>query len=238
MKTVKSLLLSFLLLVSPCYAAYEFAGSSDYIQDESAFSDESVSASFWMYAHTDKNTGLIDSEAGFDLDQRTTWTLRVYRPYSTTPMIRQCNNNSITQNTWHHVFVEYSGGTSANSYHIYIDGTECSYALSQNGSGAIALPPLPHYLRIGYQNFDGAITEFAMWGNVNFAANDIAQLNQRVKYMPLALKSQVANLKVYYPLHEDPSALTAQTRDMYRNKYHMISFGTVTQIGEHILTYP
>ncbi len=85
----------------------------------------------------------------------------------------------ISVGTWQHVAATWDGNASAGGVHLYVDGVETAYSLSQDGLGArVSDATLP--LTIGNRpsldrGFDGAIDEVRVYNRV-LSAGEIATL--------------------------------------------------------------
>ena len=119
-------------------------------------------------------------------------------------------NNSVTMSVWQHVLASWDrSGTGANMK-IYVNGTEVSYASSQNGSNT---GDAAGNIEIGSDStapgnfFDGLIDEVAVW-TVQLSANEITQLaSSRVSRVPLQI--QPGSLILYVAMDDQSDATSA-----------------------------
>ncbi len=95
-----------------------------------------------------------------------------------TSLRRDSNNNSITLNAWQSACVTWDGGTTATNAHIYINGTEVGYQLTQNqvtptdNSGAATIIG---NRQDGSRTFDGLIDEVRVYNRI-LSADEIKRL--------------------------------------------------------------
>jgi len=221
-----------LFVVNNCWAGIDFDGTDDQVNCGSAASLDNlvaqggggITVSAWV--NTDSaggdsygcivskinwatNSGWIfsrgDGEGAGSLN-----SLEFTQPFSGTDLFRTTALNSFTNSVWHHVLVTYDGSTTAANAHIYIDGTEPSYSISQDAT-LTRSSDISENLLIGLtttgDEFDGRISEVAIW-NVVLTASQIALLaSSRIKGMPLMI--QPTALKGYWPMNEGVHGVSA-----------------------------
>ncbi len=136
----------------------------------------------------------------------------------------------LSLNTWYHLVGTFKQNGTAK---IYVNGVE-------KDSVAVANEPIydapagRFFIGAGgdaggglEDPFEGIVTECAAW-DVELTVNEIKLLaNSRVKRMPLQIRP--ANLKVYYPLNDQPDG-TSGDGDTFVNR---VSPGTVDGTGDN-----
>lgn len=113
----------------------------------------------------------------------------------------------LTQSAWNHVLITDDGVyTTGSSAKIYINGTEASYGLQQNGTLVEATHSGAWQIGARSQdnavNWDGKITETAYWNAVLSAEEILNLAKSRVKSLPLQIKR--SNLLFYLPFDDQP----------------------------------
>jgi len=118
--------------------------------------------------------------ATFNLRKRSDNSIALYRHTSSNPVTARSQANSITTNTWQHVVVTWTGVVGVtNNAHLYIDGTEVSYASTGVGSGT-AGDDSARDLSIGKSEagtygFEGKLDDVRVYNRV-LSADEIWQL--------------------------------------------------------------
>jgi hypothetical protein len=92
------------------------------------------------------------------------------KDYDTTDIARVVNNGAVTYDVWQHMVVTWDGSDTAANIHIYKNGEEQTYSITQDGSVAqvsdAALPLIIGAKGDGTNYFDGFIDEARISNNV------------------------------------------------------------------------
>jgi len=170
--------------------ARDFNGSTDRIDYPSAFdtTGQAITISVWAWCDDDTpgaiqylfNSASSGGVAGtiFYLPSGVSTALTFQR-IGTASLVRTSNASQFTAGQWNHFLVTHDGVISTGaSSHIYVNGTEVSYILTENGSGETTA-------NSGFQlggrssddarNFDGRLAEPGVWNRVA-SAGEIAAL--------------------------------------------------------------
>lgn len=173
-------------------AARDFNGTTDLLScgtvgDSVMTENGALTISAWMKADTTGEGGfgrIVDrgaaaSASGPAFLTTGTAALRFSTENGATDMVRQTSASVWTAGTWTHVLLTWDGGTTASNVHIYVNGTETSYATTTNG-GAAATNNATDALVIGNnpgatRTFDGKLAEVGIWAAV-LGASEIKAL--------------------------------------------------------------
>ncbi len=207
--------------------ALTFDSSNDYVDAGSAASLDNLgpmTVTAWYYARGEGENargGLFNKgdgdgvgvdgpelefgSLGFDgVDRTNAFAFGV--GFSSTALHKIASNNTVTLNRWQFIVLTWDGTSSASGVHIYIDGVEVSYQLSQNGSGS-RLDDSSTNLLIGIGNFgaqsntwDGSIDEMRFYNRV-LSPDEVSRLYKIQK--PRVSGGLTANsLVAYWPFEE------------------------------------
>ena len=120
--------------------ALDFDGADDYVDcgsDASLDNLGPLTVEAWIYPRTiGEGYGRIYEKVGgavFYLSD--TNSIHFAARYQTTDMDNRCVNNLIIMNTWQHVAVTWDGSSDPANVHIYVNGTEATYAQSTEHVG-------------------------------------------------------------------------------------------------------
>jgi hypothetical protein len=138
-----------------------------------------MTISAWIYPHNaGENSGgrifsrRLDADAydctlQFSSDQfQFTWS-------GATSLFRRSSAAAATFNMWQHILVTWDGSLTGSNIHLYRDGTELSYATTQNGTGLYYAPGQASLIGKRASNdrdFDGKIDEVRVYNRVLSAA--------------------------------------------------------------------
>jgi hypothetical protein len=201
-----------LLMTQPVWAAVEFDNADDIITLTSSSAMDTLwdgPLSFSMWVNLD-STG--EGTGGYLLNKgnNAAGTNRLFRTLptdaihflvnGTSLMQRITNNNAFSLNTWTNFIVTWDGSMTATNVHIYVNGTEASYATSTNGTTIATVAT--QTARIGNsgdsaRTADGHIDEIYMFNKVLSAA-EITLLQSRVRKTGL----QISGVTFYYALDD------------------------------------
>jgi hypothetical protein len=85
--------------------------------------------------------------------------------YATTNETRESNSNALTLNTWQHAVITWDGTTNASNSHIYVNGIEVTYNLTQNGAGS-------------YTGDTGDSLTIGQWSNTPSGQNFVGSIDE------------------------------------------------------------
>ncbi len=175
---------------------YVNGGSVAGLDDLFAASGLSVSA--WIYPTglgENSNAQIIGKDASTTANATTGWFVRLtgtnrihfsvdYTGGANNNLLRESANNAITLNAWNHVVVTWTGSATATNAHIYVNGTEVTYATSTNGATTRSSDAASN-LTIGNngignlsRTFAGTIDEVYIFNGI-VSATEIALLKSR-----------------------------------------------------------
>lgn len=259
MRKLISFLLIFPLLSVPLYAGLDCDGVDDYARSAGARIFTAASArtiSLWANVDNPQPSsfrGRIISERnnfGWFFATGTSNDIQFFHSGSTS-LNRVSNTSAFTADVWNHFLVTWDGGTTATNVHIYVNGSEVSYATTTNGVSFTSADGTSTLCIEGATSvtnpnnrIDGTLSELAVWDAV-LDANEIALLaSSRVKRIPLQIKP--SNLKRYWPLDDvagGSSADLVNMTDMSANRVAITANNNAndtgtTSISESQLSYP
>ena len=210
-RKIISLLLALALIPNLCLAGGNFDGVDDVVNCGSGASLDNMTAitvSAWIYLDTVSQgtyPRIVAKEttagAGWRFyalnDATPAKTIAFAYDYATTDVERVGVANAISTTTWTHILATWDGSSTATNIHLYVNGGEITYYRTDNGVGA-KNSDASESLFIGNRNdlnrdFDGTISEVAVW-NMVLSADQIALLaSSKVKRMPLQLSDPDAD---------------------------------------------
>lgn len=134
----------------------------------------------------------------------------------------QTANSVVTFSTWQHVLVTWDGSNTAANVHIYVNGTETTYASQLSGSNtaidnSASTAILGNVVSGGTRPLGGRLHGFAVY-NVVLSAPNIAKLaNSGNIRGTVGIPLTISGLQIYLPLDDytDGSSNTGRT---YRDK--------------------
>lgn len=133
-------------------------------------------------------------------------------PCSGTDLLRQSTASAIATGSWQHVAVTADGTLTGTGVHIYVNGTEVSYATTTTGTGAFDTDATAalFFSSAGSARYVGVMSSVAIW-NVALSAAEVAQIaSSRIKYsLP-----QWGSLLGYWPLDDVAEGAAADTATM------------------------
>lgn len=185
----------------------------------------------------------VDSAANPD-------TVFFFKDFATNNLNVRASDNAVTEDAWHLVVATWDGGATASNTDIYVDGTEVSYELQQNGTGSevsgSALSWIIGDATVGggSRSIEGTVSECAVW-SVELSAQEVALWSSsRTRNLPLQI--QPASLKAYYRLDDGPNG-DAANGDVVTDYARVAGNGTgddgagnagLTWQAEAVLSYP
>lgn len=200
----------------------------------------SFSCRFHPLSDGEANAGVFMRRGSNILRINTTSAIR----FSTSGgLIRLSVNNAFTLNVWNHLVVTWDGSTTAANVHIYINGTEVSYATTTNGTGPT--DNSADSLNIGNNTtvagtFDGQLTEVAVWGSVLTTTDVNALLYGKLHLMPFHVSG--AALLAYWPLDDFANGATVTgagtVKDISGNARHGTATNSPVSKAVELHTYP
>ena len=202
---MKLLCLLLLLWRSSLPGARNFDGVDDNadcgtLADAFLTENGAVTISAWIFPDTlgESSLGKIIGKGSVSWGLQATNRV-LFRVVGSTILVRATANSSLTLGVWSHVLVTWDGSVTATNVHIYINGTEPSYASSisgvsptDNSGDELAIGASDN---AGSNDFDGSIAELGVW-NVALSANEITSLNTGA---PVAA-TRNTSLMGYWPL--------------------------------------
>jgi hypothetical protein len=208
---MKKLILTILLVLSflsPARGSITFDGVDDIVNCGSSASLDNLTTmtiSTWVNPDSDGGPGkiltkgLVDGTNYWQLIQRATKAIEFsVDRWSSGEMTRTSNNDFITWGSWNHIVSTWDGTNGATSIHLYVNGTEVTYASTVNTgdtpttdeSGNVYLGGSPG------RYYDGIQSETSIWNRV-LTAGEIAALYNSgsvVKYKPIQIPTPVLYL--------------------------------------------
>jgi len=154
-----------------------------------------LSVSFWMKAASvgESNNGAIigkssdDYTNGWIIQLGSNNLLQFGIDYTTTDLLVQTVNSTVSLDEWDHYIVTWDGTTSASNVHIYKNGSEVSYQTTTDGSGS-RVSDASYEMAIGNSNagtktFDGVLDDIRVFNTV-ISADDIHLLSGTTTFGP------------------------------------------------------
>lgn len=238
MKALVSLIL--LASILSCPAPVSFDATNDILgfgtlSDGCLRENQACTVSIWGYVN-----GNGESNAG-TLVNRNTWNFRLdttlairFQQVGGTTLVRSSNTSSVSSGAWHHFLMTWDGSTTAANVHIYVDGTEVSYATTTNG--ATPTDNSGNAISIGNNSatsatWDGFLAECAIWTSVLSSA-EIAILAKSPRTdMPTALVTQPLH---YWKLNEFGDGATVTGTGVFKDyvAYSYNGSGTNSPTGK------
>lgn len=256
---MKELIFLMLLMCPPAFAAVDFNPSDEAIDLGSASSlddQEPFAASVWIYPDS-SNAGTFRRIFGKDsttilntgywmlfFHNGGTNRIRFNKSHATGDVLAVTNDNAWTADTWQNFLVTYDGGTSASGIHIYVNGVEQTYSLTQDATGAKA-SDASISLFLGNRGaltsgFDGQLSEFYFWDKV-LSADEIANISKS-RVVGIGLQVSPSNLLVYTPLDDfaDGATVTGASSiiDRSGNGNHGSPSNDPVARAQQALSYP
>jgi len=151
-------------------------------------------------------------------------------------------------NTWNHVLFAYDGtqGTDAGKIRCWLNGSETTNTYTgtiptslPNASSAMTIADMTSGLD---RNWNGSLTELAIWKGTVITAAEIALLcDSRVKRIPLQV--QAANLVGFWPMDDGAAGTSASgdsVFDLSGNAHTGTGAGGASVVweAEEVLSYP
>ena len=170
--------------------ARDFDGTDDRIDWANVFdtTGQALTISLWAKLDTGTDTGYFfnsarsGGNAGTFFGQNSTGAgrLQFARIAATTSKQIQSNNSVVGTTNYHHLLVTDDGSDLAANAHIYVDGSEVTYAVSVNRVGAeqtanstwsVGGRPVDNV-----QNIDARLAEVGVWNRI-LSSDEIALLS-------------------------------------------------------------
>ena len=132
------------------------------------------------------------------------------------------NTGSVSAGKWHHITCTYDGRGTATAYNgmkVYIDGVDASLARASNGGTYVGMQPYwAGILYIGgYQagttEFDGSLSEFALWSD-ELTSKEVQAVYNGTKYGTHEIISGYLN---------NPPRILLQEKDNHTGSYPTIA---------------
>jgi hypothetical protein len=171
--------------------ARDFNGSTDRIDYPSAFdtTGQAITISMWINADDDTpganaflfNSAVVGGTGGTVFYQvaGASTQLAFFRAGSLASLVHATTGSLFTAGTWAHVLATHDGVmTTGSSAHIYVNATEPSYVLTENGDTELTANSgfsLAGRTADDARNWDGKMAEVGVWNRVLSAA-EIAAL--------------------------------------------------------------
>lgn len=253
---IASILLTFMLVVTPVYATINFDNSDDALNCGTGIDNISpMSISVWLYLNSGGTNGASriinkDGSEGWLYWIQAGSNNRVILEYlyTTSEVWRWSATGVITYGAWYNLIMTWDGTQNPTGMKYFKDGTETSYGTTSTGSGthsdtggAVFVGNLS---ASGNRAIDGKMSELAVWA-AELTTQEIQFLSKsRVKGLPLQVRP--STLKAYWPLddEEDGSSGDGDTfKDLSGNGNHCTGDdgsgnSGLTALGETILSYP
>ncbi len=149
--------------------------------------------------------------------------------------------SSVIPNTWNHIACRYN----KTALEVFVNGTKSATSFAgtsdldgSNSTNDLDIGTTPH---AGTDDFDGQITEIAIWDVALTDSELIILANSNIKHMPFQI--QPGNLQRYYPMDDLANGLVASGRiikDLSGNGDTCTGVGGASMIAkaEEILSYP
>lgn len=260
-KLVLLLNLVLCLMASNCWSAVTFTttgtdvlscGTNDDILTENG----AMTVSVWVNLAQDTANGgdpkiwiRDDNSNGFIFLGVSTTKKLYFDVHGTTSLTHFSANNSWVANTWTNVIVTWDGSVTAANSHIYVNGTEVSYASAANGVSLSNDSASTFFIGNefdGLRPAAGKVDELAVWSTV-LSATDIASVSgQRaitassapIKGLPLFVSP--TTLKRYFALDECPSGSTCNVtfRDKSPTAVNCTGTNSPTGASNTTINYP
>ena len=255
----KPLLILFLLIPTMAWGEVDTDGTDDLISLTSNTSIDDLTtytASLWFKADTYRSadwtcllckyvtTGTVLIEVS---NVSATNALDTFWATTGANMLSVSSNSVVTTGVWYNVIVTFDNAGDRKG-RIYLNGIEVSYASQGAATGSLFSNGANNLEagRIGIpgRNFDGKISEIAIW-NVILTSQEILNLaNSRIKRMPLQIRPTA--LRGYWPLDDSPDG-TNFDGDTAKDLSANANNGTgdngsdntgLTAVAEEVLSYP
>ena len=260
-RRIISLLLALALIPNLCWAGADFDGVDDEIDCGSNASLDNLSAmtiSLWANVDTFVAGEVLVAKGNtgwrWRLGGSGTNNLEIRIDYNTQDAWRVTSDSSITLDVWQHFLLTWTGSSTATNIKIYVNGTETSYASTQNGSTTRSDDSASN-LWIGTIDgttsfIDASITEVAIWNMVLSADQIVLLAKSKVKRMPLQLSDPDADgtneLVGYWPMDEVADGASADLATFFDlsgngnngNPDNGANNTGMTGVAESVLSYP
>lgn len=240
------------LIALPVRSAVLFDGSNDVLgfgtMGDAVFKENApLSISLWFKATTlgEANSGVFMRRGTDRLLRVTATDAIVFNIAGATILTRQSANSVFALNTWTHLCLTWDGSTTAANSHIYINGTEVSYATTTDG--ATPTDNAAETLTIGNNNatsasFDGQMSDVFVSSFV-LKVGDIANLSKsRTFGVPLMCSTATGTGWAYWPLWDfsDGATVTGAgtIRDLSPNAYHGTATNSPVAVASVVITGP
>jgi Concanavalin A-like lectin/glucanases superfamily len=221
----RNLLAICLLLLLPAKAGILFDGANDSVTINSSAvytlgaDGSAITVSAWINPASLGEGSLGDiftfgrsgsTHGTIEFSLEATSTLRYTIAYTSTSLLREAANSSITLGSWQHVALTHDGSQTAANSHIYINGAEVSYKTTTDGVGTrgAADGGRAGNNSAAGQTFDGDIAEFAIFSE-QLSAADVAAIYNLGRRANAPIMLGKTTLEEYLPMDDIELGATA-----------------------------